>query len=255
MSSAEATPLNPKPQQNNEWEMPSWPIPASWTSAAAMEKEGVVLFGTSMSPPCKKIITILDAYGIKYTMHNNKPKEGYRKMPILWVGEYQINDSSIITQVLAKVLDKEFSQDLETDTTKGLMMSLEADAASSAGNMHKCGKSVGGCVGFILGFLCCCIIPCLPAKDKIRNLYPGYSNLSMAEHGVKYNALLVSKKTPFFAGDSAGVNDWSIFGVLKGFGDASTSGFEDFVAQKELSTWYKTMQQLYTAQTQTNNKL
>jgi len=242
--STDTVPLNPKPLQDKEWEMPTWPIPVSWTDAGALEREGVVLFGQKLSPPCSKIITILDAYEIKYTMHSNKPKDGYQKMPILWIGEYQINDSSIITQVLAKVLDKDFDNELEAFSTKGLMLSLEADAASKAGNMHKCGRSVGGCLGFVMGWLCCCIIPCLPLSNKMKAAYPGNSDLSMAELAEKYNTILTSKNRPFFGGDSPKMNDWSIYGIIKNFGDAGTSGFEVFVSQKELSFWFKAMQKL-----------
>ena len=84
---------------NKEFELPSWPIPASWTGAEALSMEGVVLHGTSFSPPTAKISIILDAYKIRYTMTSDKPNDKtYTKIPILCIGNKQINDSWVIVQ-------------------------------------------------------------------------------------------------------------------------------------------------------------
>ena len=45
--------------------MPSWPMPATWTDADALSAAGVTLYGSELSPPCQKIMTILHKFNIQ----------------------------------------------------------------------------------------------------------------------------------------------------------------------------------------------
>lgn len=69
------------------------PLPAEWNSPANVP--AVTLWGMNVSGPSCKVKIILEYYGIKHTVikTDKKKNDPYRYVPILMIGDIQINDS------------------------------------------------------------------------------------------------------------------------------------------------------------------
>lgn len=79
------------------------PLPAEWNLPTSLPD--TILWGYKISPPSMKIKCILDFYGIRYTwVQRAKPLDPYRFVPVLKIGDVQINDSFNIVQLLAPVV-------------------------------------------------------------------------------------------------------------------------------------------------------
>ncbi len=236
-------------EMNKEFEMPSWPLPSTWTDASAVSSAGVVLYGSPLSPPTNKIMTILDFHQIKYTMNPKVPKESpYKKMPILVIGGKQINDSFIIARVLASILDKapytESELQGETMSTRGLMLALEAEVAGSGEEMRKCGRAAGGCIGCVLSCLSCCVPICGFSK-KIKGAFPGESDISVREYSEKFAGILGTNQ--YFHGQEIGVSDLSLFGVLRAFAKADNAALQVFMSNEIVGNWYGRVKEQFDA--------
>ena len=233
---------------NKEGEMPSWPIPEEWKDAAALNNAGVKLYGFAVSPPCCKIKTILKNYGVNYTyIDGKKPDSDYKKVPVLMIGDKQINDSAIIVRILTKVLTgaemSEEELELEKMNTSGLMMAMEASVMDNAADLRKCGRVIGGCMGCVLIHISC-FGPCCGISKNIRTKFPEME--SIANYRTIYAKKLENKQ--FFHGESAGMIDWSIFGLISPFSTAQCGSFKEFVSEDAvINAWYARMQSLCNA--------
>ena len=210
----------------------------------AISSIGVVLYGQYPSPPCCKIMYILKHYGVKYTSVTSKKKGSkYNKIPVLVIGDKQINDSQIIATILANVLDVPYSESelkMENLSTSGLMIALELAVAEDTAELQKCGCAMGGCMGCSLWTIACCI-PCCGLGAPMRKKNPDLK--SSSAYGKDYAELLSSKT--FFHGDTAGIIDCSIFGLLSPFRKAKNQAYTDFVgADSRLLDWVGRMDSL-----------
>ena len=212
--------------------------------SSAISSIGVVLHGQYPSPPCCKIIYILKHYGVKYTSVASKKKDSdYKKIPVLVIGDKQINDSQIIATILANILDVPYSESelkIEKLSTSGLMIALELSIVEDTEELQKCGCAMGGCMGCGLWTIACCL-PCCGFGASMRKKNPDLK--SSSAYGKDYAELLSSK--PFFHGDTAGVIDCSIFGLLLPFRKAKNKTYTDFVcADSRLLEWVGRMDSL-----------
>lgn len=228
---------------NAEGEMPDWPVPASWTSAESLNNEGVTLYGAKGSPPCRKVVAIFKFHGIKYNQVFTMKKEGsdYKKIPVVTIGRYQINDSHIITRILAQVLEgKELSERellIEKTTTRGLMVALEVAVLESTKGIQQCAPYLvdNSCLQGLIWSIACCI-PCFGVSSSLKAKFPDLKSVS--EYGKWYADQLGDQ--PFFHGNAIGVIDSSVYGILDPFATAGNACFDDFVnADPRLKSWWQ----------------
>ena len=220
---------------NKEGEMPSWPIPSHWNSTT-ISQEGVTLYGMKVSPPCCKVRAILKHYDIKFTEVATMKREGsdYKKVPVLTIGEKQVNDSFIIIQILAQILENapmsEREKEIEKTTTKGLMLALEVSVMDSTTSIQQCAPHMTDnvCLQGMIWTVACCV-PCCGLSSRIKSKFPDLKSLSAYGH-------LYAKElgnNPFFHGEQFGVIDCSIYGCLEPFAAAGNQGFHDFINTDE----------------------
>jgi len=225
-------------KSNREGEMPSFAIP--WTSVDDLNAAGVVLHSGHVSPPSCKIRVLLNYYKVKYTIIQGKKNDSeYKKVPVICIGDKQINDSFIIIRVLSPILQgQEMTEEevgIEKMTTSELMLAMEADVMDNCVELCKCGKQLGCCPGSLLMMLAPCICCC--ASKKIRAAHPNLQ--SVQSYASKYNNILKTKGTPFFHGQEAGVVDIALFGLFEPFRNAGNEIFDVVMMQTELFQWHK----------------
>ena len=220
---------------NKEGEMPSWPIPQHWNCAQAISNEGVVLYGMKPSPPCCKVRAILKHYGVKFTEVSVMKREtgDYKKVPVITIGDKQINDSFIIIQILAQILESPMSErekEIEKMTTQGLMLALEVSVMESTVSIQQCAPHLveNTCLQGVIWTLACCI-PCCGLSSRIKSKFPNLK--SLPAYGHLYAKELESN--PFFHGEQFGVIDCALFGLLENFFLAGNQGFYDFINADE----------------------
>jgi len=220
-----------------------------------------VLYGMFLSPPCVKIRVILDYYQVKFTVHEGKkPDSEYTKIPVLDVGDVQINDSFSMVCALAPLLQgtkltpKEI--ELEKLTTFGLMLALEVETVqeSCGQGLRKCGWNVAprlsGCFPYCI---CCCFTVCGPClgcavgggmKDgfeKKCEKHTGAALKTAAEYAKEYAEILGGQE--FFYGNEAGIVDLSLYGVLMPFAEAGVQAALDFLDNPAMQTWYTALKE------------
>ena len=209
---------------------------------SAISKIGVTLHAMPLSPPCGKILFILKNYDVKFTSVSGKKKGSeYKKVPVLVIGDKQINDSEIITAVLAKVLDTEYTQresEIEKLSTSGLMISLELAVMKSTKEMQKCGCFLGGCIGYLLWTIACCVVGSGAAHASLSKKFPDVK--SPSDYGKDYAVFLSTDL--FFHGDKVGVIDCSLYGLLTPFSKCGNEAFNEFInADPLLAAWWERM--------------
>merc|ERR1712190_299456 len=110
---------------------------------------GVVLYGMRISPPACKIRFMLNYYGVPFeSKYGKKPDSDYKKIPVLDIGDRQINDSYIIVKNLAPILQGRELTDqeelVEKKLTSEIMIALERECASSVRDLCGCASLAGG---------------------------------------------------------------------------------------------------------------
>jgi glutathione S-transferase len=176
----------------------------------------VTLYGRKISPPCCKIRFILKYYGIPFTeVEGPKPRSDYSKVPVLDIGEWQLNDSHIMVKNLAPILQgRPFTAEeeaLERLSTYNLMIALEKATLSSTVDVCRCAYLAGGRMCCMLGIcapvLACCVGPRIGhGRADLRGV-------------AEYHTILRNKlgDKPFFGGKEPTVADVALFGVLVPF--------------------------------------
>eukprot|EP00658_Telonema_sp_P-2_P023553 TRINITY_DN19446_c0_g1_i2.p2 TRINITY_DN19446_c0_g1~~TRINITY_DN19446_c0_g1_i2.p2 ORF type:complete len:210 (+),score=44.45 TRINITY_DN19446_c0_g1_i2:194-823(+) len=154
----------PMIQTNQEKETVA--LPVSWTKN---DLTACKLYGMLMSPPCRKVMGVLEFYGINFEfVDGKKPGSAYQKIPVLDVGGIQINDSYVMVTALAPILQGEPMTPeevaIEETTTFGAMLALEEATVNQCcgGGLRGCGWHVGcrmGCKGCCI---CCAFYTCGP---------------------------------------------------------------------------------------------
>lgn len=234
-------PLLPK-VTNKEGEDLAEPLPKSWNlKALKTGSPKVVLYGASVSPPCCKIRFMLNYYGVPFESKNGKkPDSDYTKIPVLDIGDRQINDSYIVVKNLAPILQgrrlTEQEEKLEKKITFELMIALERDCASSVRDLCGCASLAGGMTGCglaaIAPIVACCIGPNI-GKDKGLVGLEDYNSYLTTELGTK----------PFFGGSEPTVIDVSMFGVMVPFEASGSSALKVLLGGTgtPLSKWFESM--------------
>jgi len=228
---------------NKEGEDLAVPLPKEWDLQHL--KTGsvpIVYYGADISPPCCKIRFMLKYYGLPFTKskHSKKPNSDYKKMPVLDMGDRQINDSAIIIKNLAPICAgrplNEEELALEKLITYEVMLALEKCVASSCCNLCGCARMLPCPINVVFRCLSCCIA-CFkgPGMFKDKNLK------SLPEYGKQLETMLGTKQ--FFGGDEPGIGDVSFFGMLVPFA-AATNAADKLLGDKtsKLRAWHERME-------------
>lgn len=216
---------------NKEGEMPTWEIPKEWKNPQALSDAGVTLYSMTLSPPCNKIITVFKRYGVQYKVVDGKKKGSeYKKVPVLDIGDKQINDSYVILRVLAEALGgtpyTEEEIEIERLITEELMVQMEISVMDGPSDIRKCGAVAPCPINCI--FMCCSCLPSLfGLSSDLKRKEP--VKKSIAEYHAKFSEILGTKD--FFHGDgtTAGVIDCSLHGVMEPFRVAGTTCYAEFL--------------------------
>lgn len=239
----ETAPLVPK-VTNKEGEDLSEPLPKNWDlSALKSGSPEIVLYGQRISPPCCKLRFMLNYYNVPFkSVDGKKPDSDYTKIPVLDIGDRQINDSYIIVKNLAPMLQgrklTEQEEYLEKKITFEIMVALERDCASSVHDLCGCACLAGGMICCALGTLspiiACCIGPRM-FKDKGLSSLEDYNAYLAAELGAK----------PFFGGSEPSIVDVSLFGVMFPFEAAGASALKVLLGGTgtPVNKWFESMHQ------------
>lgn len=203
----------------------------------------VVLYQSKISPPCCKIRFLLAFYEVPYTaVEGKKPGSDYAKIPVLDVGERQINDSFIIVKSLAPILQgrplTDDELEIERQVTYGLMVAAEKHTAGSLQDLCACASLMGGRLGCLLRSTACCVCCIGPRKigegKELRSIQ-AYGDMLREQLG---SGLFLG------GGDRASVLDASVFGVLEPFARAGSSCVDVLLGPQgdALRSWHCRMQ-------------
>lgn len=172
---------------------------------------------------------------------SSKKDSKYKKIPVLDIDGKQINDSEMIAIILAKILDVEYDgRELEMErlNTRCLMLACELVVMESVSELQKCACTMGGCLGSILWSASCCITCCVNPGKALREKNSGLESVS--SYAKQFAGFLGSK--PYLHGDTLGVIDCSVFGVLNPFRLSKSVAFSDFIlADERLAAWHNRM--------------
>eukprot|EP00443_Scrippsiella_acuminata_P048458 CAMPEP_0115187690 /NCGR_PEP_ID=MMETSP0270-20121206/10623_1 /TAXON_ID=71861 /ORGANISM="Scrippsiella trochoidea, Strain CCMP3099" /LENGTH=255 /DNA_ID=CAMNT_0002600845 /DNA_START=62 /DNA_END=829 /DNA_ORIENTATION=+ len=232
-------PSNVEP--NAEGEDLAVPLPREWDLEALREMQ-VTLYSGKISPPCCKIRFLLEFYQVPHTLvDGKKPGSTYQKIPVLDIGDRQINDSFIIVKSLAPILQgRPLTLDeleIERQVTFGLMVAAEKQTASSIQELCSCGALLGGCMGCLLRSSSCALSCVAP-----RKIGAGKDLRSMQEYGDMLREH-IGAGSFMGGGDKPSVLDVSVFGVLEPFNRAGCSCIDDLLGDSgnALRSWHNRM--------------
>ena len=183
-------------------------------------------------------------YGVKFKSINSSKKDSeYKKIPVLLIGDKQINDSEIIATVLSGILGSPYDERekmIEKIITTGIMISFEINVVESTSELQKCSCFIGGCLGCLI-FSVACLIPLCNMSASMHRRFPDAKQ--PAEYGKDFADFLTTK--PYFHGDTLGVIDCSIYGVLFPFKMSKSKAYLDFIgADERLGQWAARMEAL-----------
>ena len=205
---------------NKEKEDLSEPL-ADWSKDDLNE---VVLYGTKLSPPVCKIMSILKYHNVKYTHIETKKRDSeYQKIPVLMLNGRQINDSFIMVKNLSKILDnKELTEkevQFESEMTFGFMIATEIlTLGTKLGMKEYAKKNLDGCCKqFCICLLCygCCIAPKLNQRVREKNSIGRYDEVDVD----KYLKMIEERlsRNDFLQGPNIKIQDLSLYGMLYRF--------------------------------------
>lgn len=225
---------------NKEGEDLAVPLPADWDLQALRTSAPVTYYGAKISPPCCKIRFMLQYYDVPFkTVNGKKPNSDYKKIPVLDVGDRQINDSYIIIKNMSPILAgralTEDEEAFEKEVTFELMLALEKACARSTCSLCGCGRLMGGGTGCVLR----CLAPCIACMVGPR-MFKGKVLKTLPEYGSRFGDKLGSK--PFFGGDEPSICDVSLFGVLIPFVAATDAADVFLNGHTSLRTWHEKME-------------
>ena len=153
----------------------------------------------------------------------------------------QINDSEIIATILSKILDAEGYTEkevlIEKLITTELMVACEVHVMENTAELQKCACTTGGPLGCIIYTISCCV-PCMGVSKKLHAKYP---NLKTVTETAKVLADHLGA-VPYFHGETCGVIDCSLYGVLFPFMKSKSEPFADFMSSDvRLREWHERM--------------
>lgn len=184
----------------------------------------------------------MDHYKVKYTeIAGSKKGSDYKLIPVLMIDGKQINDSQVIATILSKVLDGEGYTEkevlVEKLITTGLMVACEVHVMENTAEIQKCACTVGGSIGCLLYSISCCV-PCMGVSKKLHTKYQDLKTVPE----ISKELVDILGTSLYFHGDTCGVIDCSLFGVLSPFMKAKNAPFADFMsADVRLREWHERM--------------
>merc|ERR1712007_52162 len=161
-------------------------------------------------------------------------------IPVLDIGDRQINDSYIIIKNLSPILQgrplTEQEVEIEYMLTFGIMLALEKATASSCCSLCGCGRLLGGALGCALSCISCCIACCVGPK-----MMQGKDLKSLTEYSQSLKQHLGNK--PFFGGSEPSIIDASLYGTIAPFHLAGASCVDALLGDNSnpLHKWFDTM--------------
>lgn len=191
--------------------------PLNWTKDTFSNNTKVKLYGMGGSPPTCKIITYLKYFKIEYE-HVKKVKKGssYKKMPIMDVGERQVNDSGVIVKFLVPALvgSEGFNQEWENLITFTVNPSVEYEVVSTRRDFSAWASGAGGFgMPWILAYSLGSVIGGAIKKGLKANPLNKIEDPKNALN--KFMAEVGSNK--FFGGAAPSQVDLSMYGLLSSF--------------------------------------
>jgi glutathione S-transferase len=211
---------------NAEGELPAEhnALPVSWTTND-LKAARLTLHDMKASPPCIKIRTLFSLHGIAYESLYERAPGAYTKRPVLRIQEgditKQINDSHVILQCLAPILDgrpmSPEEVELERFVTKELMISFEARAFSTGVDLHKFAlvEGYGSMPASSLWMPLVRDLLSYKYHQSMSKSHPEALNSTPAAQMQRLTDAL--KDQAFFAGAAPGVVDCCVYGALAPF--------------------------------------
>mmetsp|Transcript_15515 Transcript_15515/g.36299 ORF Transcript_15515/g.36299 Transcript_15515/m.36299 type:complete len:264 (+) Transcript_15515:56-847(+) len=236
-------------QLNQESEDLQVPLNKDWTiSVLKSGSLNIKLYGARPSPPCVKIRTLLKFYDVPFTnVDGKKPDSPYKKVPVLDIGDRQVNDSYIIVKNLAPILAGSpltpKQEELERMFTFELSTALAKQSLNTS-DLCKCGRFLGGGIGCFVSTCACCISTCAkgPGADgKGSGPEPKPELKSLQYYREKLEQELGGMS--FFGGSSPSITDVSLFGGLCIYAEAGASAIEKVLGDvsSPLYAWHESM--------------
>lgn len=235
---------------NDEGEDLAVPLDKHWDLATLQSgKLDIKMYGMKISPPSAKIRFLMKYYKIPFKVVDGqgKPNSPYKKMPVLDIGDRQINDSYIIIKNLSRILQGEAftpqQEQLEHLITFELMIALQKRCFNTS-DIRKCGNLAGGGIGCFLGCCGSCIACCAkaPGADGKGGGPEPKPQLQTLEFYRAQFAIQLGHND-FFGGDAPDVTDVSLYGTLNPFATAGASCVDDFLGDVKtpLHAWHERM--------------
>lgn len=226
---------------NAEGEELQTPLPREW-DLETLKGMQLTLYQSKISPPCCKIRCILGYYRVPFqVVEGKKPGSEYTKIPVLDIGDRQINDSFVIVKSLAPILQgrplTDDELEVERQVTFGLMIAAEKEVAGSFKDLCSCASLLGGTLGCFLRS-CACVLCCfLP-----RKIGAGKELLAIQSYGDILREQLGAGSF-LGGGEKPSVLDLSVYGVLEPFHQASSSCMADLLGPTgaPLRSWHDRM--------------
>lgn len=218
--------------------------PLNWDKDSFKKGTKVKLYGMTGSPPCAKIITYLKYFKVDYelTGSSGKPGTDYKKMPVLDVGERQVNDSYIITKNLIPALvgpeafDEEWEMKISYTLHPTIEMEVVDDGASvRAWATHSFG--MGCCMGSCLAG--CVIAPMVRSGLQKNELMKVVKHEQLVEIGKELRAKV---GTQTYAGGAEPCQvDLSFYGTMASFIASGCPTSVSFLKECDLDNWFAAM--------------
>mmetsp|Transcript_46246 Transcript_46246/g.106763 ORF Transcript_46246/g.106763 Transcript_46246/m.106763 type:complete len:264 (-) Transcript_46246:209-1000(-) len=236
-------------QLNRESEDLQVPLDKAWTlSVLKSGSLNIKVYGARFSPPTVKVRVLLKFYDVPFTnVDGTKPNSPYKKMPVLDIGDRQVNDSYIIVKNLCPILQGSPMTPKQEELERMFTFELSVALAKQSLNMPdlcKCGRFLGGGIGCFLTTCACCLSTCAPAPGrdgKGSGPEPKPELKSLEYYREKLEQELSGKS--FFGGSSPNVTDVSLFGALCMFASAGSSAIDKVLGDvsSPLYAWHESM--------------
>jgi glutathione S-transferase len=203
--------------------------------------EKVVLYGQDASPPCVKIQTMLDYYGVPFEMVKGRhPTSDYKKIPVIELNDRQVNDSHVIVRNLVPVLTgralTEEELEWERRITFEFQPSFEVELFGNGGDLAKFVGAEGwqaGLLGLASGPLSALV------GSVFRSRYGDFP--AAAAWGRDFQQALGDR--PFYHGEAPGPVDLSLYGTYVRFEEKGCQTSADFLGDSGLRAWHERMAQ------------
>lgn len=228
---------------NKEGEMPEAPLPFDSTHCWSRAE----LIGTMQSPPCQAVASVMSYFGIPFELSKIsfpfdkkalKKSPEYKKIPILFLDNIQINDSLIIARVLCELKGVYLSPadiDLLTHVNRNVMVAMEGEF------MGRAPKSVQ--TRWINTYapdswaITKAVTP-LFFSHVASNIQKKRPDLPRFKKTLAPLGQRLQERGPYFGGSSMNAVDAYIFGVLIWLGLGHKKYLQHFLKTAGLSAWY-----------------